>query len=251
VIEDCAQSHGVRYKGRLTGTIGALGTFSFQQSKLITCGDGGATIVNDPALAERAYLFVDKGCDWTEDRKYRLQYHFVAPCYRMTELQGAVLSAQVDKLAGIVSRRMAVGDMLTNLIADLPGITPGPHSDADHEHGYWLYPMYVDEAELGASRADFLAALQAEGISCHTWLRQPLHMFRSLTEKVTFGTSHYPFDSRPDVEYGEGLCPNAERVCRERVVLGPSEAWSDEDVRDAARAIRKVAEGLRAKGRPA
>ncbi len=190
VIEDCAQSHYVRYKGRLTGTIGALGTFSFQQSKLITCGDGGATIVNDPALAQRAHVYVDKGCDWTEDCKYRLQYHFIAPCYRMSELQGAVLSAQVDRLPQRDGRRMEPGDALTGRIGDVPGITAGPPSDADHEHGYWHYPLYVDEEILGAERSAFIEALQTEGVNCHTWLRQPLHMFRSLTEKITYGSSH-------------------------------------------------------------
>lgn len=249
VIEDCAQSHGVRYKGRLTGTLGDMGTFSFQQSKIITCGDGGATICNDPALAERAHLYVDKGCDWTEDRKYRLQYHFVAPCYRMTELQGAVLCAQMDKLADVVSRRMALGDMLVGLISDIPGLIPSPPSDADHGHGYWHYPFRVDEEALGADRATFMKALQAEGVDCHTWIGRPLHMFRSLVEKITYGRSHYPFDSRPDVEYGEGLCPNAEALCRERVVVGPHEGWSEDDVRDVAKAIRKVAVGL-AENRP-
>ena len=244
VIEDCAQSHGVRYKGRLTGTMGDMGAFSFQQSKLITCGDGGATIVSDPALAERAHLYVDKGCDWTEDRKYRRQYHFVAPCYRMSELQGAVLSAQMDKLAGVVQRRMRLGDALTEQIAGVPGVTPGPPSDPDHGHGYWHYPLYVDPAVLGAERVDFMRALQAEGVVSHTWMGQPLYMYRSLAEKVTYGDSHYPFDARPDVEYGEGLCPNAENVCRTRVVIGLHEGWSENDVRDVATAIRKVAVGL-------
>jgi perosamine synthetase len=244
VIEDCAQSHGVRYKGRLTGTMGDMGAFSFQQSKLITCGDGGATIVNDPALAERAHLYADKGCDWTEDRKYRRQYHFMAPCYRMSELQGAVLSAQMDRLEGVVRRRMQLGDMLTEQIAGVPGVTPGPPSDADHEHGYWHYPFYVDPAVLGVPVGDFMRALRAEGIDCSQWLGQPLYMSRALTEKITYGNSHYPFDARPDIEYGEGLCPNAETVCRTRVVVALHEGWSEDDVRDVATAIRKVAVGL-------
>ena len=89
-----------------------------------------------------------------------------------------------------------------------------------------------------------MKALQAENVDCHTWIRQPLHMFRSLIDRITYGESHYPFDSRPDVEYGEGLCPNAEALCSERVVVGPHEGWSEDDVRDVATAIRKVAVGL-------
>jgi perosamine synthetase len=249
VIEDCAQSHFVRYKGRLTGTIGQLGAFSFQQSKHMTCGDGGATIVNDEALARRADLYVDKGCDWTPDRKYRLQYAFLAPCYRMTELQGAVLLAQVSKLPRVVRKRTELGDLLTSLISGVPGVVPPPPSDDDHGHGYWAYPFRVDEAALGATCEEFKRALQAEGVGASTWIGKPLYMFRSLTEKITYGASHYPFQDRPDVAYGEGLCPRAEEACRQLAVIWFNEEWSEADIRDAARAIRKVAEGLRARKR--
>ena len=71
IVEDCAEAHYVRYRGELLGTMGDFGCFSFQQSKHITSGDGGATIVNRPELLPRAELFVDKGCDWTKDRVYR------------------------------------------------------------------------------------------------------------------------------------------------------------------------------------
>ncbi|MCD6360670.1 MAG: DegT/DnrJ/EryC1/StrS family aminotransferase, partial [Armatimonadetes bacterium] len=79
VIEDCCQAHLTRYKGRLAGTIGDLAAFSFQDSKHLQCGDGGCTITGDDEFGRRASLFVDKGCDWTEDRRYRLQYAFIAP----------------------------------------------------------------------------------------------------------------------------------------------------------------------------
>ena len=88
LIEDCAQAHLTHYKGKLVGTIGHLGTFSLQSSKHLQCGDGGITITNDEDLGKRAALFVDKGCDWSEDRKQRLRYAFIAPCYRMTERRG-------------------------------------------------------------------------------------------------------------------------------------------------------------------
>lgn len=247
VIEDCAQSHHVHYKGRLTGTMGDFGAFSFQQSKHMTCGDGGATIVNDDSLAERAYLYVDKGCDWTKDRKYRLQYAFLAPCYRMTELQGAVLVAQLEKLPQVARRRMELGDMLTGLISDVPGVIPPPPSDGEHEHGYWAYAFRIDEAALGATHDEFKKAMEAEGVAASTWIGKPLYLFDSLAQKITYGKSHYPFDTRPDVEYGEGLCPNAEAALKQLAVIWFNEQWSDSDIQDAGRAIGKVALGLKAR----
>jgi len=147
VIEDCSQAHLTRYKGKLVGTIGHLGAFSLQDSKHLQCGDGGVTITNDEQFGKRASLFVDKGCDWSEDRKYRLQYAFFAPCYRMTELQGAVLCSQLGKLEGIVKTRQRLGDMLVELLQGIPGVHP-PRRPADREHSYWQFPIRVEARQM-------------------------------------------------------------------------------------------------------
>jgi len=244
VIEDCAQAHLTHYKGRLAGTIGDLGAFSLQQSKHMTCGDGGVTITNDDDLAKRAALFVDKGCDWTEDRRYRLKYSFFAPCYRMTELQGAVLLAQLKKLDWVVTRRQELGDMLTLLLSGIPGVYP-PKRLKDVDHSYWSFPIRVDEGILRVSRDDFKAALAAEGIPAGgPWPGKPLYQFDSLTQKLAFGSSKYPWDLTDrgrQIEYREGLCPNAELVEKQLVTIGINEFYSEEDIQDISRAVHKVA----------
>jgi dTDP-4-amino-4,6-dideoxygalactose transaminase len=244
IIEDCAQAHHVRYKGRLCGTIGDLGTFSFQQSKHITSGDGGATIVNRADLVPRAELFVDKGCDWTKDRVYRKTYAFIAPCYRMTELQGAVLLAQVRKLPEIVARRAERGAHLAGMLEGTPGLTLPPAPDATFGHGYWGFPLLVDEKALGVEREKFREALLAEGIRSDVWIGKPLYLYDALQKHITFGKSKWPFTAagRKPPEFREGLCPNAESVMRRLVnIVRIHEQTSDEDLESAARAIRKVA----------
>ena len=96
VIEDCAQAHLAAYQGRLVGTMGDLGCFSFQQSKQMTTGDGGLVVSRDEALAVRARLFSDKG--WPRGIPGLRGHLFLGMNYRMTELQGAVGLAQERKL---------------------------------------------------------------------------------------------------------------------------------------------------------
>ncbi len=248
IIEDCAESHYVRYQGKLLGTMGDFGCFSFQQSKHITSGDGGATIVNNERYLQRAELFVDKGCDWTKDRVYRKTYAFMAPCYRMTELQGAVLSAQVDKLPSIIENRQRAGGWLARQLQDLPGVVPPPVPDEERGHGYWGFPLRIVEEELGASRDEFREALAAEGVKTDIWIGKPLYLYDALAEQISFGESHWPFkgagnDPGP---YRPGLCPNAEKALSQLCnVVRIHEQISESDLADVATAIKKVAHGLK------
>ncbi len=245
LIEDCSQAHVTRYKGRLVGTIGEIGAFSLQDSKHLQCGDGGVTITDRAEYGERMELFVDKGCDWTKDRRYRLRYAFLGPCYRMTELQGAVLCAQMETLVERVRRRQRLGDMLTDMIADIPGVHP-PRRYDDREHSYWSYPLRIDSEVLGVTPAQFGEMLTAEGIPAGgNWIGKPLYLFESLEQQITYGSSHCPFTcplrGGDVVEYREGMCPNAERVFKELVTVHFHEGWTEREVKDAAEAIHKVA----------
>jgi dTDP-4-amino-4,6-dideoxygalactose transaminase len=250
LIEDCAEAHYVRYKGQLVGALGDFGCFSFQQSKHTTCGDGGITLVNRPEYVQRAELFVDKGCDWTKDRVYRKTYAFIAPCYRMTELQGAVLLAQTAKLPGIIERRRRAGAWLATQLQGVKGIRPPPAPDAEYDHGYWGFPLRVIEEELGASRDDFRKALEAEGIKSDTWIGKPLYLYDALAHWVTFGKSQWPFRGagRETQPYRTGLCPNAEKVLTQLCnIVRIHEQTTDSELADVARAVKKVANGLRTK----
>jgi dTDP-4-amino-4,6-dideoxygalactose transaminase len=250
LIEDCAQAHLTHYKGKLVGTIGQLGTFSLQSSKHLQCGDGGVTITDDGELGKRAALFVDKGCDWSEDRKYRLHYAFIAPCYRMTELQGAVLLAQLPRLAHIVGRRQELGEMLRTRLLDVPGIAP-PGRVEGAEHSYWSFPFLVDRATLGVTPEEFGEAVTAEGVPVGgNWIGKPLYLYEALQEQVTYGHSHFPFRSPyvgQAISYGPGLCPQAEKSIAQLRTIGIHERFTDDDIEDTARAIQKVAEAYAAR----
>jgi perosamine synthetase len=245
LIEDCAQAHLTHYKGKLAGTMGAFGTFSLQSSKHLQCGDGGVTITNDPEFGKRAALFVDKGCDWSADRKYRLRYAFIAPCYRMTELQGAVLLAQLPRLPEIVKARQDLGELLRQQLLDVPGITP-PSRVEGSEHSYWNFPLLVDQTVLGVTPEEFGKAVNAEGVPMGgNWLGKPLYLFEALQEQITYGKSHFPFNSpyvSHPVQYGPGLCPRAEQAMAQLRTIPIHERYTEVEIHAIAQAVRKVAE---------
>ncbi|MFH1571075.1 MAG: DegT/DnrJ/EryC1/StrS family aminotransferase, partial [Gemmatimonadota bacterium] len=224
------------------GTFGELAAYSLQQSKHMTTGDGGMTTTSDEALWERLRFFVDKGFQrkgWGPRASL-----FLAPNYRMTELQGAVGLAQLPKVRGVVERRMALGNRLTELLADVDGIAPAATTPGS-EHSFWAYP--VRTGKLDGVR--FGEALRAEGVgNMPGYIGKPIFLCtEALTAKKTYGSSHFPFDSpytTRRIEYTEGMCPRTDEGLQHMLTLGLNESYAEADLLDIAGAIRKVARGM-------
>ncbi|TNJ63691.1 DegT/DnrJ/EryC1/StrS family aminotransferase [Paenibacillus hemerocallicola] len=241
VIEDCAQSYLTKYKGRLAGTIGDYGCFSTNDFKHISTGDGGIVTVNSGD--EQDYLtthaFADKNFKRFGDTVQK-ELHYVAPNYRMTELQGAVGIAQLKKLPWICEQRHKFGDRISEGIAGLPGIEP--HKVEAGNYGtYWFYMLRVDESKLTCSRKEFSAALAAEGIpNSAGYIASVMYMQPLFQKRQAYLGSHFPFDIT-GITYEEGLCPNAEAILETAIRFGVSEFYTEQDVEDIVTAIRKVA----------
>lgn len=241
VIEDCAQAYlsvppgGTSYAGRR----GDIGCFSLQQSKHITAGDGGLTVTDDADLARQMRLFADKG--WPRDSGERTHL-FLGLNYRMTELQGAVARAQLAKLANVVGARRAMAARLVEALDGLEGLTlPGP---VQH-HSYWLFPLVVDPAAVGADNSAFAQALVAEGIPANSgYLDRPLYLVPALRDRRTYGRSGFPLTcppARQEIRYRPGDCPVAEGLIDQYLLVLPwNERYSEADVDDIAAAIGKV-----------
>ncbi len=240
LLEDCSQAHLTEYKGRLLGTIGDMGCYSLQQSKHLTTGDGGMTITSNDALSERMMLFRDKG--WTRKPGWGPRtYRFLAPNYRMTELQGAVGIVQTEKGAAVVARRNALGDLLTAEIQGLPGVLPAPVTPGGRGT-YWLYALRVTHVPA----QQFAQALTAEGVPAGAgYIGEPIFLcMEALAGKETFGASQHPLDGCHGgriLDYAPGMCPHTEQILKQMVTLGIHENYTREDVLDMAAAIRKVA----------
>src|SRR5438552_1399166 len=120
LIEDAAQAWGAKYRGQPVGTIGHVACFSLQNSKHITCGDGGLVGSNDERFGPLLQKFGDKGFD----RLKAGPFEAFATNYRMSEPQAAVAAAQLERLEGIVIKRARLGNLLTEKISGLPGVLP-------------------------------------------------------------------------------------------------------------------------------
>ncbi|WP_159886974.1 DegT/DnrJ/EryC1/StrS family aminotransferase [Paenibacillus puerhi] len=242
VIEDCAQAYLTRYKGRLVGTIGDYGCFSTNDFKHISTGDGGIVTVNSGEEADyhTAHAFADKNYRRFGTTVQR-DLHAVAPNYRMTELQGAVGIAQLKKLEWICSSRTRTGDRITEGLSGHPGILP-PRVDPGNVCTYWFYMLRLDGSQLTCTRDEFCEALLAEGIPNRAgYIPDVCYMQPIFQEKQAYPGSHFPFELS-DATYERGLCPTAERILQTAVQIPISEFYSDQDVDDIVRAVRKVAD---------
>ncbi len=162
VLEDACQSHFAEWRGRKVGSLGIAGAFSFQASKNLNSGEGGALVTNDAALAEAAYAFHNNS---TPRGGGSFRYRGPGLNLRLTDFQAAILSSQMTRLAAQAARRDENGAYLTRRLSRVPGIMPAKMYDGNTRNAYHLYMFRYDPAAFGGlSRDGFLRALRAEGI---------------------------------------------------------------------------------------
>jgi dTDP-4-amino-4,6-dideoxygalactose transaminase len=191
LIEDCAQAHVAEYAGKKVGTFGDFGCFSLQQSKQITCGDGGITLVNRKEYIERAKIYPDKGWARSSGRNHQ----FFGMNYRMTELQGAVALAQMQKLPNLIAARREPAENLVERLSHITGVLLPPQS-RDINSSWWKFPLGIDAKTTGISTDEFAEALRVEGLRMmRRYLPRPLFEEDMIRCRHTFGQSGYPFSA--------------------------------------------------------
>lgn len=162
VIEDAAHGHGGEWKGKRLGSFGDVGIFSFQNGKLMTCGEGGALVTNNKDIYEKAYIIQDVG----RPRGDKVYEHVLrGGNYRMNEFQAAILLAQMQRVDKMNQLRCRNAEKLDMLFQKVEGIVPqGKEADANIMTHY-MYMVYYDKVAFGGlSREEFVEYLSAEGI---------------------------------------------------------------------------------------
>lgn len=162
LIEDAAQAHGAAWRGRRVGAIGDMGTFSFQQSKNMTAGEGGMILSNSAAWAERCWSVVNVGR--RQDGGW-YEHVGLASNYRLTEWQAAILRAQLPRLLAQNAHRQERARQLAEGLAQIGGLTALPGDPRVSANAYHLLKLRYDPAAFGGrSAAEFVRAAQAEGV---------------------------------------------------------------------------------------
>jgi dTDP-4-amino-4,6-dideoxygalactose transaminase len=238
IIEDCAQAFMTQVDGKYVGTIGAVGAFSLQQGKHITTGEGGIVATNDPDLARRVYLFINKAWGYGDPKP---DHYFLALNYRLSELQGAVAVAQLEKLNFSVSQRRKMADRLTAAIKGLPGIQ-APVAAKGAVHTYWKYPLHLDNSIIKGGPVALASALKEANIaSAPRYIQKPAFECAVLRDQVTFGRSRWPFTlaRKEAVDYGRAKFPGTYGGLESVLVLPWNERYTEEHVDHIAAALKR------------
>jgi dTDP-4-amino-4,6-dideoxygalactose transaminase len=287
VIEDAAQAHGAAWRGRRVGAIGHLGTFSFQSSKNLTAGEGGLVVTDDDALAERAWSIANVG----RIRQCSLhpagaapggahghpaatalgapppgwyQHEGMGSNHRLTELQGALLLSQLERLPEQYERRERNARYLDRELARVPGLAPQARDEQPSTgeagaqgvrgqgegrvtgHAHHLYVFRYDASRFGGrDRAWFLDAMRAEGIPCSPGYTTPLYRMNAVISERRKWAELARAAGRPVTcpeSPEEEALPVTERVC------GGEGAWltqntllgEEQDMADIVEAAAKV-----------
>ena len=218
------------------GTIGDIGAYSLQQGKHITTGEGGLVVTNNADYARRMFLFINKAWGYGDPQP---DHYFLALNYRMTELQGAVAVAQLDKLEDAVDRRIALAEELTATLAGLPGISTPLVQPCD-VHSYWKYCLRVDADIVPGGTVALGAALKQKGIfSAPRYIQKPAFECEIFRHQRTFGRSRWPFTlARPEaVDYRREAFAGTYEGLDTILVLPWNERYTDEHVRYIAESI--------------
>jgi perosamine synthetase len=234
VVEDACQAWLAEYRGKKCGTLGDLGCFSFQNSKHLTCGEGGAVVGDDDAAMDRATWYHNFGQGGP----------YLGSKSRMTEFQAAILLAQMQRFEEQTERRWENGRHLTSRLREIPGILPHKLHEGVTRAVYHLYPFRYDpEAFGGVPRERFMAALRAEGIPCsggYGRLNKAAFIENTLSSRnfQRMYSKEQLDQCRQRIE-----CPDNDRLCGEAVCLFQNVLLGTrEDVDDIADAIAKVYE---------
>ena len=241
VVEDACQAHLAEWRGRKVGTYGKTGCFSFQASKNLNSGEGGAILTDDEALIEACYRFHNnsRGRRNTGDD---FSYRSIGANLRLTEFQAALLTAQMTRLQEQARTRDANAAHLTQRLGEIPGITPARMYAGCTRNAYHLYMFRYDSSRFaGLPRAAFIKALAAEGIPAQGGY-SPLNKEPFLDDAFSApGFRSIYSKARMDTWREQNQCPQNDRLCTEAIwlvqtmLLGPRQ-----DMEDIAEAVRKV-----------
>ncbi|MHC4176924.1 MAG: DegT/DnrJ/EryC1/StrS family aminotransferase [Planctomycetota bacterium] len=242
VVGDACQAHFGQWRNRSLGSWGTTGCYSFQVSKNLPSGEGGAILTNDETMANKCFAF-HNCCRRRPGASSNFTYEAGRNTNaRMTEFQGALLLSQMAGVEQRAKTRSENADYLSSMLREIPGIIPARMYEGCTQNAYHIYMFrYQPEEFSGLSRDNFLRALRAEGVPCSGGYG-PLNKAGFIRDAL---------NSRPYVRvYGKAAiskwaerneCPENDKLCEEAVwfmqgmFLGPRS-----DMEEIAEAISKI-----------
>ena len=221
VAEDAAEAHGAEYKGRKAGGIGHVNCFSFYANKIITTGEGGMVVTNDPTIAEKARRLKDLA----HSPEKRFLHTDVAFNYRMTNIQAAIGLAQFEKIDELVERRRANAYLYNSLLKAIEGIKLPPEKEWAR-NVYWMYSILIED-DFGMSRDELMLKLKEKGIDTRTFFI-PVHKQPGFLNIGLFKGENYPV---------------AEEISEMGLYLPSGTGLTEEQIQEVCQVIKDIKRG--------
>jgi len=244
LIEDASQAHFASKAGTIAGQTADISAFSLQQSKVVSCGEGGIVTSDNRKLAERARLYQNKG--WVRGGTGNRAYPFLGHNYRLSELNAAFAVGQLKLAEDIIEARRKTYQHLSELLTPLPGIST-IFPDSDEKPSWWAFLFHID-SNTYSDPDYFQKAIQGEGIPFAQGYigNQPLFMVEMFQQRATFGNSKIPWTlghSTPSPE-DKYMCPNATKFLSSAMTMNWNEGLTSDHIETIAAGVKKVCSHL-------
>ncbi|MBM3210695.1 DegT/DnrJ/EryC1/StrS family aminotransferase [Candidatus Poribacteria bacterium] len=217
-VEDAAEAHGAKYRGRMCGGLGNVNCFSFYGNKIITTGEGGMVTTDDDVLAER----VSRLKDLSHSKERRFMHTDVAYTLRMTNIQAALGVAQMERANQFIGKKRWMADTYKQALDGIPGILL-PIEKPWAFNVYWMYAILVT-SEFGCSRDELMTRLNDRGIDTRSFFF-PMHIQPVFKKMGLFREEYYPV---------------AERLSEQGMYLPSGLTITEEQINQVADAIRSI-----------
>ncbi len=243
LLEDACQAFGGSFKGKMLGSIGDVGCYSFDYNKIVTCGEGGAVVTNDKKVYERADMYHDHGHDHSNEDRGAEGHPYPGFNYRISELHAAVGCGQIGKLDKFVEIHRKNKKILKDALSGIPQVTFRRLPDSDGDSATFL-SFFMPTEDLARKATTALKAAGVDG-TFH-WYDNNWHYIRNWDhlKKRTFMNPLFKAltDAMPD--YSTANFAASDAVISRTVSLSVKMGWTDEQVKEraakAAQAVKSV-----------
>ena len=243
VVEDACQAWLGEYKGKKLGTLGDLGCFSFQNSKNLPTGEGGAVVGNNDEIMDRCHAFHNCGRPFGSIQRTS-DYPIRGSNRRMQQIQAITLLSQMNRIGNDADIRLENAKYLDKKLAEIPGIVPYKMVEGNNRSAYHMYPFrFISEKFGNVSRAKFIEALRAEGVPCNGGYGQQNK--DGLIEEALNSKGYKRLFSEKRLKQWreENVLPGNDQLTREAVTFYQSILLgSKQDMDDIVNAVSKIYE---------
>ena len=227
LLEDFSQAHGAIFHEKKIGSFGDISYGSYQQSKQITCGEGGVIVTNSRKLRDRAIIGVDKG--WQRDLPLKERfYEFLAPNLRFNAIQAAILKPQIQKLDSLLEEKRIRAKLLDNIFSGVSSINIQKISNKASS-AYYSYPLYLNSSKY---RDQLLETLKEEyQVICAYGYANPTTLYEcvnALIEPKKYGKG-FAYQNK---EYPKGTSPVAEELLTRSFLIPFNENYTVEETQE-------------------